>query len=198
MALGPGKPQKRLVLGEIRPLTREDLAEIMEPREATVVKRLRDPHHLVARLIAAGVRPMEEVARRSGFSLGRIYTLQSDPAFKELCASYRTEEAKAFFEARDDFYELATSNMMKGERMLAEKLDEYDEEGKLPSLRDLVTVVGDRADRFGYGKRTTNLNVNVDFAAKLEQAIARSGKVIDNVPLSPDEPRSLPVVARRA
>jgi hypothetical protein len=29
-------------------------------------------------------------------------------------------------------------------------------------------------DRFGYGKRQTNVNVNVDFAKRLEAAITRS------------------------
>ena len=78
--------------------------------------------------------------------------------------------------------ELAVSNMVKSERMIAEHLDKADEEGELLPLSQLDTISQGRMDRFGYGKKQTNLNVNVDFAAQLEKARQRSAKVIDSPP----------------
>lgn len=140
------------------------------------LKRFKDPHHKAARLIASGVRPLERVAAMCGYAVSRIYTLNVDPAFQELVARYRPEVLDGFKEGVDDYYEVATSNMLKAERMLAEKLDGADEEGELLPTRDLIAISRDAADRFGYGKKQTNLNVNVDFAAQLEKAIKRSGK----------------------
>ena len=199
-SLGPGiKKKASSYITDIRPLTREDLAEIMIPRNAPVVQRLRDPHHHVVRLIAAGVRPMEEVARRSGYTIARIHGLNTDPAFKELVASYRGAIDAAFIRSQDDYYELATSNMVKAERQIAEKLERAEEEGELLPTRDLIAISRDAADRFGYGKKAMNVNVNVDFASKLEQAIARSGKVIDpSLPISPGADGQLPLIRRRA
>lgn len=188
-----------LKIGEIRPLTRDDLSEIIgKKRQAQTVQYLRDSHHMVARLVAAGVRPNSEIARRTGFAASRISNLIIDPAFQELVASYRGDVDAAFIRSQDDFFETATSNMLKAERQIAEKLDKADEEGELLPVRDLLAISRDAADRFGYGKKTTNLNVNVDFASKLEQAIART-KAVSSPTISPTdgaEP-SLALVSRR-
>ena len=64
--------------------------------------------------------------------------------------------------------------MLVAERQIADRLEDAEEEGvKLP-LKDLLAISRDGADRFGYGKKSAVLNTNVDFAAILEQAIARS------------------------
>lgn len=180
MTLKKGAIPKPWTFGPIRELTRDDMDQLKIKRVVDVAKRFRDPHHRVARLIAAGLRPYE-VAKKSGYSYGRIRTLTADPTFMELVASYRADVQEAFVESVDDYYELATSNMLKAERQLAEKLDEADEQGELLPTRDLIAISRDAADRFGYGKKQTNLNVNVDFAAKLESARQRSGRVIDAV-----------------
>jgi len=160
----------------------------------SAVKRFRDPHHRVARLFASGLK-LKEVAERCGYSYNRISQLANDPAFQELIAKYRMKVDKAFVENIDDFYEQATSNMRTAERMIAEKLEKADEDDYDIPLKTLVDISGDRMDRFGYGKRQTNLNVNADFASLLEKAIARSGKTIEgglslSVPQSP--PRITP------
>lgn len=188
-----------LTISEIRPLTREDLAEIVAQPTKHVIARLREPHHNVARLIAAGIRPRTELARRSGYTTARIRDLEADPAFQELISHYRKEVDAAFIRSQDDYYELATGNMIVAERMIAEKLEIHDEEGTLPPVRDLLAISRDAADRFGYGKKATNVNVNVDFASKLEQAIARSNKATINVSPADDAlGASLPLIRRRA
>ncbi len=203
---------------ECRPLTREDLAQLPELRAQSGphtagghVARLRDPHHRLARLIAAGLRPDELVAR-SGYSAQRIVQLKANQTFQELIETYRGKVTAAFEREQETFIEIATKNMLTAERMLEEKLEIAEEEGTLPSIRELMSIRSDSADRLGYGKKNTTLNVNVDFAAKMEAAIqrTRSLRQIEAVPLPstaqspavPDVPASsaplAPLLTRRA
>lgn len=205
MTLHRGKIATEPSVTNVRALTRDDLASIKDLRSSTadthggnVVQRLRDPHHRVARLIAAGLRT-DEIAERSGYSHQRITTLQRDPAFQELVARYRKTVDEAFEREQDEYAKLATGNMLKAETMLAEKLEEAEETGEFLPTKDLIAISRDAADRFGYGKRQMNLNVNMDFAAELEKARSRSGKARDGATtprqiegLVTSSPRSLP------
>lgn len=184
MALTRGRIAKPMEIVSIRGLTRDDLTCLREPRARTGVARFRDPHHRLARMLASGLRQHEVVAR-SGYSLTRVSSIMADPAFQELVAKYREKVNEAFVDGVEDFYEIATTNMLKAERQIAEKLDEADETGELLPTRDLIAISRDAADRFGFGKKQTNTNINVDFAAALEKAIARSGKSIDRSGVPP-------------
>lgn len=177
MSIAKGRIPKVRTILSVRELTRDDLELLRPARTTPVVAKLRDPHHRLARLIASGLR-IGEVVARSGYSYGRLAVLQNDPAFKELVAHYRNVVTEEFKESIDDYYDLAASNMLKAERQIAEKLEEADEAGELLPTKDLLAISRDAADRFGYGKKSTNVNVNVDFASQLEKAIARSGKTI--------------------
>lgn len=191
------RAKPRPVLG-IRELSKDDLLTLEVKRDTPVVQRFRDSHHMVARLSALGLRA-DTVAERCGFSRSRVLTLWADPAFKELIAHYRKLVTEDYKEAVEDFISLATINMMKAERMLADKLDEADSLGETLSTRELVTIVSDRADRVGFGKKQTNINVNVDFAAKLTKAIERASKArtLDLKPVDAGAatPSSLPSLA---
>lgn len=159
----------------VRTATPDDLAALREPARRPQVLKLRDAHWNVIRLLAYGMSQID-IARNTGYSLGRINQLAADPAIVEQVAKIQRRSTDATVERIDYLADLATSNMMKAERMLSEKLD--DEDAKF-TVRELVAVSADRMDRFGYGKRQTTLNVNLDFAAKLEAAIQRSGKEIE-------------------
>jgi hypothetical protein len=171
--LSRGVIAKERSIISVKPLVREDLAALREPRDTKTLMKLRDPHHRVARLVASGLRP-DAVVARSGYSMTRYQTLKNDPAFKQLVAEYRKEVDKVWAESVDDFHEMAVSNMLKAERQIAEKLEEADELGETLPTRDLIAISRDAADRFGYGKKTTNTNINIDFAARLEGALKRS------------------------
>jgi len=215
MTLHRGRLATNPEILEVRPLTRDDLACLLEPAArgpapdrsgSGHVAKLRDPHHRLARLIAAGLRN-EELVARSGYSLGRIVQLRGNATFMELVATYRDKVDAAFEREQETFIELATSNMITAERMLMEKLEIADEEGTLPSIRELMSIRSDSADRLGYGKKNTNLNLNVDFAAKMEAAILRSRGVRTiearslpaqpSTPVVPDVPASSAPLAPR-
>lgn len=171
---GPG-----LEIGTPRPVTREDLGLLLDKRpQPPVAQRLRDPHHRLARMIAMGHK-LTVAAAMAGYSYNRAVMFNNDPAFVELVAQYRVIVNESFKEEVDEYMQLATSNMVKAERQIAEHLEQADEDGELLPLKSLDMISQGRMDRFGYGKKQTNLNVNVDFAAQLEKARGRSTKVIE-------------------
>lgn len=171
-----GRIAKKPKILESRELTRDDLAVLKAPRAPVGrVQEYRDSHHRVARLVASGIR-REEVVAMSGYSYQRVATLCADPAFQELVAQYRTVVNEAFERAQDEYANLATSNMLKAERMLADKLDDADAAGETLPTRDLISISRDAADRFGYGKKTFVAHANV--GDQLQKAMVRSGRTI--------------------
>lgn len=163
-------------ISSVRALTAADLEILRRPAAKTTIKTIRDSHHTIAWLLALGKTDIE-VAQEVGMSIARVSGLKSDPAFKELLSTYRTDIVQARRDHSDALASLATSNMLKAERQIADTLDEADAEGKVIPLRDLTRITADRMDRFGYGKHTSSTNINVGFAAKLEAAISRSRRV---------------------
>lgn len=199
MTIPKGRIGRRPTILETRPLTREDLAGLGDqPRPQFKLKTIRESHHRVARLIAAGLRP-EEVVAMSGFSYQRIYTLSKDPAFAELVASYGNIVTEKWLQAYDAYAAIAISNKMKAEAQIADHLEEAEETGDKIPLKSLLAITSDRADRFGYGKKSMTVNANIDMGSRLEQAILRSGKaqVLDATPVPVSHPLPAPAPVSR-
>jgi DNA-binding CsgD family transcriptional regulator len=167
---------------QVRPLTTQDLARLREPIAPSNIRRLRESHHEVAYLAAMGFNNVE-IAQRLGYTRERIHTLLKAPNVVELVANYRSHRESARIESLKDFESLKSQNMIRAERQIADMLEDSESGDRpLPALI-LNRLAIDRMDRNGYGKQTTNINVNLDFARKLEAAIARSTpqpKVIDH------------------
>lgn len=164
----------------VRELRKEDLARFAELRRGHVVKRLRDSHHHIAKMFASGMDAVQ-VAQRVGRTPASIRTIRKSPAFEQLLAEYRAIATEAWADSVDTYFDLASSNMVRAELQIADRLGEAEEAGETLPVRDLLAISRDAADRFGYGKRSTQVNVNADFAALLEKAIRRSGKSLDLV-----------------
>lgn len=177
---------------EVRELSRDELTRLHEPRaKLPSLQRIRDSHHQLARLFASGLR-IREVSERSGYSVSYITKIYPDPAFQELIAQKRAVVDEAWRESQDEYQELLLRNMIAAERHIADRIDECDETGELLPVKTAIAISRDAADRMGYGKKQTNLNVNVDFAKNLEAMLRRSGKsgapltsVIPGAPLPP-------------
>ena len=167
--------EKRIV--SVRSIKREDLARLEGPRRKIgMPKKLRNSHHNIARYAAIGLNN-KQIGERVGMSRERVGQLLKVPAMEELVANYRERVDEAFIDGIEAYLELATSNMIAAERHIADRIAELDEDDELLPINDALKISRDAADRFGYGKKSTNVNVNVDFAAKLEDAIKRSDKV---------------------
>lgn len=145
-----------------------------------VVRQYRDSHHRIAQMFAAGWSP-QDITHKTGIPLRRLYVLYRDPSFQELIAQYSKEAIERLQIDTDAFTHLAISNLIRSEQMISDHIAEAEESGELIPIDKLNRIVSDRADRFGYSKHSV-IHHNHDFAAALDRAISRSGKVIDAKP----------------
>lgn len=165
----------------VESLTREDLACLKEKRIGPPrVKALRRSHHRVARLIALGYSDAQ-ITRMTGYGPTRIGQLKVDPAVQELIATY-DKKVEADFEAKiDHIHEEMTEIKLRGLNLISDRLD-LAEEGEAPiGLKELVSLVGDMADRTGHGKHSSTTKEVVNFAEMMKSLARGSGRsnVID-------------------
>lgn len=165
-------------VNSIRPITKADLNVLQENSNRTRIKRLRDSHHAIARLFAAGLNNVR-VAELTGYNVQRISVLRNDPSVAELIVRYRGEVHEVWRDRMEAYQDLVITNSMVAERQIADTLEDSIENNDPLPIRELLAISRDGADRFGYSKKSTQVNINVDFAARLEEAIRRSGKTID-------------------
>lgn len=180
------RPSLRLTHYFVRELVPADLALLEEDRgwKPQRVQRLRDSHHRLARLLAAN-KSDGDAAAMAGYSCSSVSRLKDDPAFKDLVEVYRKEVQEEFLEYAD----LATANMIKGERIVSDSLDSVEDSEEplaLNQLRPVLDIIHERADRFGYPKQQVNHNVSHDLAGRLEAARKRSGLALP--PAKPEAP----------
>lgn len=180
--------KSRLTAEITRHLTSEDLVKIpSRPVEKVpALQRFRDAHHRIARCFAAGMSTVR-VGLQTGYSLQRLRTLEADPAFQDLVEVYRV----AGSEELSEYSDLAVANMIRAEAIIADSLESVinkDVPLSLGELRPLMELTSDRADRFGFPKKTVQANVNLNLGDRLEAARKRSG-IVD---VSPQAPSALP------
>lgn len=171
---GPGRPSKNKLVDGVAELSPADIASAQRAPQSRV-QTLRDSHHRLARLLASGLKQVE-VAEISGYSANRIAQLRQDPAFMELVEHYRKMVNEGFVEAADEYYRTVSANRAIAARLINDKLSDEETAAEIP-IRTLLAVHSDAADRTGYPKRTLAVNVNLDFAARLEKAVKRSKEV---------------------
>lgn len=202
-SLHRGKLAKPPRILEVRPLEREDLKALDTRAPQGRVKTLREHHHRIAYMLAAKMTTTE-IVEITGVSRSRVLQLRADPSVQQLVAEY---EPEAIAEARktvDEFARRKFENAMMAEELISEHLYTALETGELPAIKSLLPITQDYADRFGYGKHTSQTNEVKDYAKYIELAMARDGRssVIDAranpAPASasiPAEPPALPPAA---
>jgi len=129
----------------------------------------------MALLFAIGLKPTQ-VEELMGYSISRVSVLRNNPAFDDLVEQKRGIDEAPLKEPMQVYNQLILENGIKAERKLADKLDDDDETEEL-SIRELISISRDSADRVGLSKRAIQTNVSVDFAAMLDRAILRSRDV---------------------
>jgi hypothetical protein len=164
-----------------RELTTADLARPRRPQPPTIA-RLRDIHHMMARMFATGMA-LRTVAALTGYSYERVCMLRRSPQMDQLVAEYRAsgELTEATLGPLDMAMALATKAKLTALRHIVAAQEDADDAGEYLPVRQSLSIFAETGDRVGFGKRSTTVNVNVDFAAQLERAIRRSGeaKVIE-------------------
>lgn len=172
-------PKTTPTIGAIRPLEPKDILGLEREVEPRALSAIRDSHHAVARAVAAGLRP-QQISQATGYSINRVYALKKDPAFQQLIAEKREMLDERWVEGTDEYYNLVNRNRTLAARLINDKLTAVEDPAEI-DLRTLVAIHADSADRTGYPKRTESINVNLGFAARLDQAIRRSGAVLKDV-----------------
>ncbi len=161
------------VIRSVRPMVRADLELLRQPSARARIAKLRDSHHIMARLFVSGLT-LVEVASETGYSIARVSVLRNSPAMQELIAKYRDDDHDEWRKHRDGTYEYMHRVRMKAVRLIEDALDEDEVKPEFA-----LKVFDSMADRTEYHRKSTKENINIDFAARLEVAIARSAKVID-------------------
>ena len=161
----------------MRELTAVDLTLLGLDRgvKAPTLKRLRDSHHSIARLMAQGLRNTD-IAAITGYSQSRLSILKGDPAFEELVAFY-TKNAEAIKDAAFAGVQekLAAVNHEAIEE-LHERLLDQPEAINTDQLLDIVKATSDRTGH-GPATKSTNVNVNIDLAERVALGRARASQI---------------------
>lgn len=155
-------------VGEPSPLTEQDLSRLSEPRDtqAPPIKRLRERHHSLARMLADG-QPHGDAAIACGYTPARVSILMGDPAFRELVTHYRERRAERYFDGHQAMAELHKDSVEE----LRERLEETPEEFTIGHLMELTKLT---ADRTGLGVSTkSEVDVRVGLADRLTAARQR-------------------------
>lgn len=172
-----GRPARKLLVEVVRDLRQEDLILLSLERgvKPPSLKALRDSHHSIARCIAEGKNGVE-TQLITGYSASRISILKGDPSFQELVAFYKTkvEEIKdqAFIDAQAKLAALNSDAIDE----LADRLNDKPEGFANDELLDLVKLASDRTG-LGPQSKSTNVNVNVDLAARVSAGRARVARL---------------------
>lgn len=159
---------------------------------APAIKRLRDSHHRLARLFAQGVRN-HEIAEATGYSRQRVNDLQRDPMFQELVAQYREEIHEEWKEEQRDYY--ATANKVRDvtAQVVADWVQDVrdNDPAEIP-IRTVMAIHDTFADRTGFGRKQTNVNLNVDIKTRLDAALRRTKNETILITKAEEGPPSLP------
>lgn len=143
-----GRKAKPLALEVMRELQESDLDLILNPPpsgiQASPVQRMRNTHHMLARLLAEG-RKGAECSLITGYTPGRISVLQSDPTFKELVEYYKDQAAAKFVDVHARLAALAISSLDE----LQERLEAEPEGFTKRELMELAELCLDRSIAVG-------------------------------------------------
>jgi hypothetical protein len=162
----------------VRDLVEDDLRELDEPRDSKPVpltRRMNERHHALARLLSSGVADWEAAAM-TGYCASHISILKTDPTFKDLLHFYREKVDVATADLHSRLSGMSIDALDELRRRLEEEPDTI-----RPHL--LLEMVKAGADRTGHGPSSTNLQVNVGLAQRLEAARKRVTDMIDITPL---------------
>lgn len=139
-----------LIVKFVKDLSRLDLALPPDPSQCVPihVKALRDRHHDLAKLIAAGDQTHTDIARETGYTVSRVSILMTDPAFLDIVEHYRGEVKEIFRSSQERLADL----MRESADVMLERLDEDPDSF---TVNNLLEIIKTTADRTGDGPTST-------------------------------------------
>lgn len=182
----------------LRDLLPEDIQLLAEPpaegslAPVPAIRRMRQSHHLVARLFAEG-RKAVEISQITGKSQSWLSTLQRDPAFEELIAYYGGQVEKVYTNVHE---RLATVGLTALEE-IQERLDddEASAEMSLLELQRIVEMAFDRSVAPGLSKPgavgQSSAGAGVSLSVTFVQSTPSEGDSPVGISTVPATPRTL-------
>lgn len=169
----------------IRDLREEDLlihSSTNLASKAPTLERMRDTHHMLARLLASGKKAVE-VSAITGFSQSRISILLGSPAFSELVEFYRGR-------IQDEFVDVTARIGAVALEATAELHTRLVDEPESLTTKELLAIAAMAHDRSGHGPTSTTRSVSMsltgaELAAMKEEvkgALTGNVKTIEVVP----------------
>lgn len=148
-----------------RLLTWDDLPRLSEHRGVgnNSLRRVRQVHHKIARLMAAGAANVE-IAAVVGMHQARISILRNDPAFCELLAYYEEHEEARWEDVREKAAELGSTAV----EILQERLLEEPDKVK---TNDLLSIMNQGLEFGGKKPAARSENLHVHTTAEAIQQI---------------------------
>lgn len=166
-----GRAPAALCAAQVRELDETDVALLREERgvKAPALKRLSERHHALARCLASGMEEAD-AAITCGYVASRVSILKADPAFQELLVFYRQNVNSKYL----DMHGVLAGLSLDAAAELRERLElDIEAEDKKITVGQLMELTKLGADRTGFGPQSSQLNVNVDLAGRLQAARER-------------------------
>lgn len=161
------------MITKVRSMTEADISYLRQKSCVPTIQKLRESHHRVCYLLSTGMTH-REIAEKTGYTVGRISILANAPAVQEQVSHYR--ERTLDIQILADREELKVALGMQQLRMMKDHYDDADAEDRLLPLNDI------RADyKAIHGNSGTNVSVNIGFAARLEQAVAATRRLEQDI-----------------
>lgn len=148
IALGlPAKRRPKSVVDTavyMRDLGEQDVPLLLNPPRMGIenkpLTRLRNTHHMLARLIAEG-RNNTEAALATGYAPTRVTLLRNDPAFQELVAHYKSQAEHKWVDVQERLAMLGMSTLDE----LQDRLEADPDSFKNRELMELAQMTLDRS-----------------------------------------------------
>lgn len=166
------------VISAVREATAEDIGELRNMPKAAPkgrVGKIRDHHHRLAVLFAAGYTNVE-IREITGRSLQSISNFRNDPACQELTEFYRPQIMHEAIDRERYRYALKDRRSMLAEEMLTERFQDAAEGGEPIPTRDLQAAIVDHDRKFGPIELKASVNVDGTFASRMAAITERSMK----------------------
>lgn len=187
-----GKRAGALSMEVQRELGPEDIGDVVEAKSGRDVgglrplAQMRHSHHLIARLLAEG-RKAVEVSYITGRTQSWISSLQRDPAFADLVASYKEQVTEAYVNVHERLAALGIDTIDELHQRLLENPDEFTKKELLAlgefALDRSIAPPKAGADNRGGTNGAPAVQLNVTFVKSSHSEDYSDGVVIDAEPL---------------
>ena len=174
-----GRPSKAISFNVDRELEATDLDLLDTPRQSTApaIKKLRERHHALAKVLAQGM-PDGEAALICGYSQSRLSILKSDASFRDLIVFYQDAGSERFIDQKIQLNELGIDALDDIRTRM-----ENDEEPL--TLQETMEIAKLALDRSGFGPSSkTTVDIKVGIAERMHKAQERLIRMRD---VTPDE-----------